>query len=387
MHKSLVRRVDPHHQKRLLRYAGFEIQETVGSLLKVRGFDRYNHLIDINRVFSTHPKYEPVDRMGLALGPIRYQPDRPWTPPATELSLDQALRSRVNELCSLQQMVNLFWSGGIDSTTILVAFIKHAPNLAQCRVIYSPWSCYEHPDFFKILQKIPDIQLLDMSGERYLELDLDGVFVTGNTGDEMHASLDHSFFTVHGADGLRSSWRDLFYSIIPNDEFMYFCEDFFARAGRPIQSILEARWWFYACAKLTSILNEFELNLLCAERQAFDPQRLIGFFNCECYERFIFFNIDRILETDSYSSWRQFLKDYCYQFDGLDDWRVNKSKFHSSQMRYYTMKKMILNDQRNLMILQDGEVVTTPNLPFFSQNEWMEIEPRYRHVFRQAHTV
>lgn len=387
MRESLVRRVNPLYQKRLLQYAGFEIQETVGELFKVRGFDQYNHLIDINRVFSTNPKYEPVDRLALALGPIHYQPGRSWTPPPTELSLDQALQSRVHELCARQQMVNLFWSGGIDSTTIMVAFIKHAPSLAQCRVIYSPWSCYEHPDFFKILQNLPGLQMLDISGERYLNLDLDGIFVTGNTGDEMHASLDHSFFTVHGAAGLRSSWRDLFHNSIPDAGFMDFCEDFFARAGRPIRSVLEARWWFYACAKLTSILNEFELNLLCSEPGAFDPDRLVGFFDCDAYEGFIYFNVDRILESDNYSGWRQFLKDYCYQFDGLDDWRVNKSKFHSSQMRYYTMKKIILNDRRNLMILQNGQVVATPNLPFFSQTEWMDIEPRYRHVFRQAHTV
>lgn len=387
VHNPLVKSIDPTYSKKLLEFNGYTIIGSAGTLIKVEGFDDYNHLIDINSVFSTSPCYEPVDRTNRVHGPIRYSTPRPWKIPSSEASLEQALESRVYDICNRGQMINLFWSGGIDSTTIMVAFLKYAPDLSRCRVIYSPWSIYEHPEFFKLLQQIGKIELIDISGEVYFDLDLDGVFVSGNTGDELHASLDQSFFEEYGYNFLSTSWRDFFYKKNSNDDFIEFAEDFFSAAGRDIKTVLEARWWFYASSKLTSLMNFSDLNFLCSGPTQFDPSRLIGFFDYDEYEQFVYFNLDRLIHTDNYASWRQFLKDYCYEFDGFDDWRTNKTKFNSSQVVFYNAKKRILNDLRNLMLLEDGTRVATQNLPLFSQREWAAIASKYQYVFSKPYTV
>lgn len=375
------------YARSLLEHSGYQIVGCQGTLLQVQGFPDYNHLIDINAIFSTSPRYSPVDRTGTILGPIRHAVSRPWQPPQKQLTLDQALQCRVGEICSSGQPVNIFWSGGIDSTTIMVAFLKHAPNIRQCRVIYSPWSTYEHPEFFQLLRHIPDLEMIDISGDTYFDLDLDGIFVSGNTGDEMHASLDLSFYQTHGWRTLTGSWRDFFRETNPCPDFMRRCEEFFARAGKPIDTVLEARWWFYASTKLTSILNTVDLNWHSSAARPFAPARLIGFFDCDCYEQFIYHNLQEIIPTDDYVTWKQFLKDYCCGFDGLQDWARTKSKFHSSQLTYYADKKPVLNDCRNLLLLEDGTRVATANLPLFSRREWLELKPRYEYLFRPPHAM
>jgi hypothetical protein len=385
--EHLVKSINSRYSRKILEFNKFEITESVGLFFKVNGFDNYNQLLNINSMFSERPAYEPVDRTGLAQGPIRYCQPRAWQIPTTELTLEEALEHRVQELCNSNNKINLFWSGGIDSTTILVAFIKYAPNLKQFRVIHSPWSVYEHPDFYKLLQTINDIELVDISGDYYLNFDLDGIFISGSPGDELHASLDQSFFESFGYDFLFTPWKDFFYNKLPDSNFIDFCEKHFSAAGRPINTILEARWWFYASSKLTSILNTNDLGFFSSTHNSFDPSRLVGFFDCDAYEQFIYFNIDKIICSDNYASWRQFLKDFCFQFDSFEHWKINKSKFGSGQLEIYTKKKQILNDSRNLMILSNGERVTTPNLPLFSQLEWDCIKEKYQYVFRQPNSI
>jgi hypothetical protein len=267
-----------------------------------------------------------------------------------------------------------------------VAFLQYAPDLSQLRILFSPWSTYEHPEFYKLLQT-RSLETVDISGDKYFNLDLDGVYVSGNPGDELHGSLDQSFFNTHGYEFLHSSWKDFFYSRLPDTKFIEFCEEYFMSSGKGIKTVFEARWWFYISAKLKGVFNQRTLPLLTAQHDHFDPNRLIGFFDCAEYEQFVYFNIDNLVASNSYSSWRQFLKDFCYRYDRNDHWRINKSKFNSAQLVWYQFKKQFLNDARNLMILENGCQVATQNLPFFSHTEWDEIKHKYQYVFRTPNSV
>jgi len=382
-----VKTIHPAYSKKILESNNFDIIETVGKLHKVAGFDNYNQLLNINSIFSNSPAFDPVDRTNLALGPVTFSTVRSWAVPAKELDLHSALEKRVLDICDTEQKINIFWSGGIDSTTIAVAFLRYAPDLKQCRIVYSPWSVYEHPDFFNLLKTFNSIELVDISGDFYLNFNLDGVFISGNSGDEIHASLDESFFSQHGYDFLHTPWKDFFHTRIPDSKFIEFCEQHFSAAGRNIVTVLDARWWFYTSTKLTSILNTNDLSFLCSGPNSFDPARLIGFFDCECYEQFIYFNTDKILPRDNYISWKQCLKDFCCEFDNFEDWRINKAKFHSVQMSIYSNKKQILNDARYLMLLSNGQRIATSGLPLFSNAEWTHIKQDYRYVFRAPDSI
>jgi len=362
--------------QRILTYHNIQYH-TANRLYKFKNFDSYNNMIAINEVFSKAPEFHPVDRTGLVVSPLNYDIRRPWTIPDQQLTLDQALSRRVENLTDTQQPVNLFWSGGVDSTTMVTAFLKHAPDKKQLRILYSPYSTYEHPDYLKFLKQFPEVELIDTSGTFYLDSQFDGIFITGEGGDELMGSLDESFFTTHGYELLFKSWKDFFYQSNSDPNFMEFCEKHFAQSGRPVDTVLEARWWFYTTCKNSSILRETKLPYFL-DYNNFNLERLHGFFDCNEFEKYIYWNTDKIITSSKYSSWKQIFKDYCCEFDGFRDWADNKEKTGSAQLGYYTYKKIILKNLRWIMLLSDGTRVATPNLPLFNENEYRKI---YGHQF------
>jgi len=343
-----------------------------GNLYKFENFSSHNNMIAINEIFSNFPKNTPVDRTKLAVSPINYYVRRPWIVPTQQLTLDQALQERVVNLSNTQQTINLFWSGGIDSTTMVTAFLKHAPDKKQLRVLYSPFSTYEHPGYLEFLKKFPDIELLDTSGTVYLNSKFDGIFITGDGGDELMASLDESFLKEYGYDSLFKPWKDFFNQLNPDPNFIEFCENHFAQSNRPIDTVLEARWWFYATCKNSSILHELKLPYFL-DYTNFNVEQLHGFFDCDEFEKYIYWNTDKIITSTEYRSWKQIFKDYCCEFDGFKEWSDNKQKVGSSQLTLYIQKKIILMNLRWIMILANGTKVTASNLPFFNETEYRKI--------------
>jgi hypothetical protein len=51
-------------------------------------------------------------------------------------------------------------------------------------------------------------------------------------------------------------------------------------------------------------------------------------------------------------------------------------------MYFYTLKKQILNNNRNLMLLDNGQRLATPSLPLFGATEWEPFKQKYQHIFR-----
>ena len=198
--------------------------------------------------------------------------------------------------------------------------------------------------------------------------------MSGNSGDEIHASIDQSFLENHGYETLHSPWQDFFIKQNNNDEFIDFCSQYFSLSGFNINTVLEARWWFYTSNKITSILRESTVPMLMSGKHIDTNliSKIFGFFDCYEYENFIYWNIPAVMKSSNYNTWKQILKDYCFEFDKLQDWYLNKSKYHSIQLGIYTEKKIILNDNRYILILDNGERIQTPNLPFFSQVEFIE---------------
>jgi hypothetical protein len=368
MHKEpLIQTINILYFKKFLTVKNFQTQQ-VGNSFKVDGFDRYNHLIEINSIFSNNPLGFPIDRTGSINLPLKWDRGRLWRVPTQIRTIDDAMSDRVKDLTSYGCPINIFWSGGIDSTAVVTAFLKHAADLSQIRILYSPWSYYEHPEYFQFLKNFPEVELIDQSGVYYLNINLDGIFVSGNSGDETHASIDQSFLDTYGYNALHEPWQDFFVKKNSSSKFLEFCHDYFSMSGFEIKTVLEARWWFYISNKISTIQQEHMVPFLLADPNLknFSLEKLFGFYDSYEYESFIYWNIPEIMSSPSYSSWKQMLKNYCFEFDNLVDWYKNKEKFHSVQLGHYNKKKIVLNDSRYIIILNNGEKIQTPNLPFFS---------------------
>jgi hypothetical protein len=343
-----------------------------GLLPKVTGFDNYNQLININQFFSNQPFGDPVDRTGTIQGLLNFQILRPWAVPQTSPTIDKVFESRVKYYTDQNCQLNLFWSGGTDSTAMVVAFLKHCPDLDQLRLVYSPYSLYENRDFFEFVTKqFPKLNTLDFSGDVYLNHVFDGIVITGHGGDEFTASLDESFFDHVGAAGLQQDWRSFFRSKSADSALIDFCEEYFAKSGRPINTVLEARWWFYAATK-SQVYGPRDVSFLF-DHKSTTLNQFASFFDCELFESYMWHNIDKIVEPEQgYNTYKKFLRRYVYDFYKNLDYLHNTVKVSSMQFQAYRHKKIELLDLRWICILEDATVIRTKNLPLLSQKEFVD---------------
>jgi hypothetical protein len=346
--------------------------QSVGRIIKVDNFTDHNFLVDINKIFSSMPAGMIADRTQSVKLPIKLQVPRPWSAPATHYTLDKFFEFRVKNCLGTDQKINLFWSGGIDSTAMLTAFLKHTESRDQLRILYTPFSTYEHPLYLDFLKQFSNLELIDLSGVVYMNSCFDGIFLTGDGGDEFMASLDESFFTTYGRKFLDTPWQDLFYKKNNNNKFIEFCHGYFSLSQRSIDSVLEARWFFYAMCKSRFQLWT-KLNLF-AHYTNFLPDRLQGFYDSEEFENYIYWNLDQIIPGNNYKDWKLPLKKYCFDFDNFKDFYETKQKTGSGQTYWYSAKNQILQDRRSIFQLDNGQLISTPGLPLFSR---IEFENKY----------
>ncbi len=368
MNNPLLVATNSQFFKKLLSWKGASY-DSVGALSQVHGFDRYNKLIDINALFSTSPHGDPIDRTGNIQGAYKYKIIRPWTPFNVATTLDQVMHDRVKEIVAKQQPVHLFWSGGMDSTAMVSAFLQHTDNLNQLQLIYTPFSLYENKDFFDfVTARYPQLEKLDVSGEIYLTHRFPGIVVTGHGGDEFTASLDSSFFD-QAKDNLLKPWQDYWLQQGASESLIEFSSEFFQLSQRPINTLFEARWWFYCCCKSQYYAPNDSAFISDGDHVNLD--KFLAFYDCKEFEGFM--QQDPMISFDDpndYNTYKKFLRRYIHAFDNNVDYLENYSKINSIQVSFYRIKKLNLLDQRWVAILEDGTMIRTKNLPLFSFSEF-----------------
>jgi len=344
--------------------------QPVGELYKIQGFEQYNHLVDINSFFSSWPSGDIIDRTRSVDLPGNFWVSRPWVIPEKCSTLDQVMHDRVNFYVLQNQKLNLFWSGGIDSTAMVSAFLQHCTDVTQLRLIYTPFSLYENPDFFNFLEKhYPYLEKLDISGDVYLDTHFDGIMINGHGGDEYTASLDESFVEKLTGQEIFNPWKDYFVKQNASHDLIEFFEQYCSLSGRSINTVLEARWWYYAAAK-SQIYVARDRSFVSNQSNA-QSDHTSAFYDCLEFEGFMWHNIDKILTKSSdYSTYKKFLKEYTHHFFKNDDYFNTQKKVNSQQVNLYTRKKTELLDLRWLFKLSDGTEVRTKNLPLLSKKEF-----------------
>lgn len=375
----LLLAINPVYIKKILQWKDVEFS-SVGHLVKINNFIDHANLVDINGIFANRPMGDIVDRTESVINPFNFKVQRPWRIPELPVALDDVMSQRANYFLSQNKKINLFWSGGIDSTAVVAAFLQNCGNIDQLRLIYSPYSLYENQNFFNfITAAFPNLETIDISGEIYLHKTFDGFIITGHGGDEFTASLDESFVERVGLEQLFGSWKDYFLKQNQSHQLIEFCEGYFSLAGRPVKSLLDARWWFYSTAKSQVFTSRDSVFL--PDNSSMDS--LNGFFDCQEFENYMWFNVDEIIKPGTdYTSYKKFLRKYTYNFFKDNDYLNNKKKFSSMQLPKYIAKKTQLLDNDWIFKLENLKSVRTPNLPLLSQKEFIQVNGnRYDYLF------
>lgn len=196
-----------------------------------------------------------IDRTNTITGPIRTTNifpipkfDATFNKSITEVC-ENAARDILNE----GKPIDIFWSGGVDSTAIVVSFLNVCKDLSQIRIMHEMRSIDEYPLFYNKYIKNMNPVLLETYISKHLQLD-DHIIVTGEGGGTIIGQwrIIQTKLTEFGFSNIDSfmPWEDVFktdVSIFENkDQDLYFVDTIRAqlkKAPFKIETIRDLYWW------------------------------------------------------------------------------------------------------------------------------------------------
>lgn len=303
------------------------------------GMERFASFFKIFRSASA-----PIDRTGVITLPIRttslfpIPAFRPFTISYETLCNDRAveLLGRAEALgCPLYA----FWSGGIDSTLVLVSLLKNATpaQREQIVVLLSEESISENPLFYRDhirgkLRRESSVLFPQLLGKEYL-------FVNGELNDQLFgAELTRSFMMRFGAPSIhkafdKQSFADFFKEKTGDTDVGTFYAEMFERLGRAAPIRLSSNhdfiWWFNFAAHWQSVylrtisyVAERNRNLVT---QKYLDTYYAPFYNTDDFQLWSMNNPDKRIK-DTWESYKWPCKDIIFEYTKDAAYRDTKTK-------------------------------------------------------------
>ena len=240
-------------------------------------------------------------------------------------SLIDIIDKRAQEVIDIARITGkklyVLYSGGVDSTTVLLSLIKAlGGDFGILRVVYTQSSVKEYPLLYEQLQKW-GINLVYTDGcdlvQTWYNLSRSDYVVTGFPADQLFGSIVNQKYP----DLFFSDWR----KYIEEDNAIQQFEAAFTNYGLPIKTQGEFLWFmnfackweivkmFFPC--LSGMTNGLTLN----------------FFDTYEFQNWTISNYDRLFaypQSDP-AHYKEAMKDYIYSILHDDDYRMTKGKIGS----------------------------------------------------------
>jgi hypothetical protein len=233
--------------------------------------------------------------------------------------------------------IAVMYSGGIDSTAVLVALMQHPRyqeflDSGRLYIAMTTTSISEYPEFFyrSILPNIP------ITPTNYTELMLDNnsLVVTGDDGDHVIGCTDTIEF-VPGVDDFLNLSIEHAYTYLAKDKSGLLVNLFkgaVARAPFEIESLCQLGWWFGQCFEMQNTMcrpyfwsDTVDLSLLATD------QKVFRFFMDGLWDSFSYEYMSTNPKYTTLDSLRNFPKKYIVNYTG-DQSYLNKEKILSQKL-------------------------------------------------------
>jgi hypothetical protein len=289
--------------------------------------------------------YMHVDRTGL-FNPFNMMYDPIPSVGKFNKTFEDCCMDAATDLWKLGKPIELFWSGGIDSSGALIALLETKSESDILNIRYTKDSIVEFPTMWEKLVKdrndpVHDKKMLD---ESLFEND-DIIKVTGECADQLFCSgiMNNPEMTL---DKLSKDWETIFtwdqseFNVARSWDSPYFkkqrrhlTEILFAHVDiAPIEivTIYDLKWWIQFCCNWQDVDSRLILTYTTTPHW----QSTLSFYNTEDFQRWAITNKwtrtnrnKRYKET--IQTQKQPAKDYINRYIKDDDYRKNKIKERS----------------------------------------------------------
>ena len=301
-----------------------------------------------------------VDRCGLIEMPYNFKIYEPFRMPmdlsGTSYTYEQCCQRRAQELLDLSDRLNkplyICYSGGIDSTMMLVSFLKQRDITRlreQLYVVMTPDSINEYPLFYK---KYIQENLRYVTGEK-LSTYFDGkkIIVGGEHNDQLFGTdlvdklvrvIDiNRVFEPYSRDFLvkylTSCGATATSSLTVPEASANWWYDMLAwhasKAPCEIRTNFDLLWWFNFCFRWQTVyfrmLLRIDTELMDRVDDEFVRDHFHHFYSTEDFQRWSMLNPQLKIRNNNWSDYKFHAKDLIFNYTGDPVYRDNKIKRRS----------------------------------------------------------
>lgn len=258
-------------------------------------------------------------------------------------SFEDMCNARARELLDrgtrLGSDLHVMWSGGIDSTLLLVSFLKQARAGEKERIIVllSEESINENPNFYR--DHIRGKLRVDSSSSFPYLLGTPHLVIGGEHNDQLFGSdMVGKLIARFGPQSMHAPYsRDTIFSFFDanlNDpETTHFYLDLFERlrdkAPVPIRSNFDFLWWINFSLKWQSVFMRMltYVSVRNAPRidRSYITERYVHFYGTEDFQLWSMNNMDKKIKG-AWNTYKWPCKDIIYDYTKDADYRDNKIK-------------------------------------------------------------
>jgi hypothetical protein len=305
-------------------------------------------MVMFRKYFKIFKRFAPIDRSGVVRTPISVQSIFPI--PRYRIvskSLEQICNERAAELLWRADAMDcdlcLLWSGGIDSTLVLVSLLKNASPAQKGRIVtvLSDTSIAENPRFYQEhvrgqLRVKSSVLVGDLIGSRHL-------LVNGEPADQIFGYDISGFIERYGMAAVhahydRGTFIDFFAVSLCDVQTAAFFVDLFERligaAPIPIVSNFDVFWWMnFAMKWQDAYMRTLSLapsHNAAAAMPECTHVNYSPFFATDDFQLWSMNNRDKIIK-DGWRTFKWSSKDIIYEYTKDADYRDHKVKHRSLQ--------------------------------------------------------
>jgi hypothetical protein len=284
------------------------------------------------------------------------------TNPSFNLNFYDIVEKRCLELLSTDKEINVAWSGGIDSTFILLSLYHYANDPDQIRVYGTYNSIIESGDFFDrfIKNRMRYSIKINTTASNNFNYEQDCLYVTGAMSNQLFTPglsynknrdmllefKDSNFIGIHDKHNKFLEKNALVdYKKLLTDECLEFLTPSILNSPKPIITLQDLRWYI--------IFNYTWYNVLTNNLIGLNPdiiKKVHAFFNTEDFQLWSIYNTDKATKTGDFSDDRWQLREKISEYTGDLYYSNNKKKFTSVLSPKPHSWLFLLNDYTNVYV-------------------------------------
>lgn len=335
-----------------------------------------SNIMEVVMATTSRPYGQIADRTGTFAGRFKSVLNPiPVLPSSFTKSFSDIGSERAQELIARNKEIVVLWSGGIDSTYVLIKLLKNNPLPGQITVYLSDNSIAENPVFYN--QYIKDklnVKFFNYYFPKEVPT-IDQLFVTG---DQIPQIFNYAFtaFLPNRDD----PWEPFVLKNFESQEkakwFLNTIQPWLNKAPFPIVSIFDYIWWTsFSMRWNNGRFRPFYYNKTF-DKNLFD-NNLVSFFRTTDFELWSMFNHDKKIMTTP-QSFKYVMKSEIYEFDNNLDYFKNKTTERSNYNAIMRDPDLVENS-RSLRIEQGNlPVAIDENFNFIYQQEVIANPENYK---------